>query len=226
MALSGLGGACPASSTVTGESDNLSVGATVRDKAGNETSKTVSGIKIDRTAPSTLVSGWYAGAVQVTLNPVDRLSGVDKTFYSLDGGVGQTYSGSFSHSLGGSQTITFWSVDKAGNVEDKTTPGHTITIKIDNIAPKIEGSRTPAANSFGWNTSTVTVSFASSDAETGGAGCTDAVTLSTEGSGLSMTGTATDNAGNTASAKVENINIDLTAPTLMGAATPNSNAFG
>ena len=74
-ALSGLAGAAPDDATITGEGDDLSASATVADKAGNATTATVGGIKIDRTAPTTTVdttelpeSGWYTGAVDVTLH--------------------------------------------------------------------------------------------------------------------------------------------------------------
>jgi hypothetical protein len=231
-ALSGLDGSAPADSTITGEGNNLSTSTSVSDLAGNSTSKTVSGIKIDRTAPSTLASvpapldsGWYAGDVLVTLTTGADLSGVDKTYYSVDGGAAQEYSAAFSHTPRGSHTITFWSVDKAGNVEDNTAPGHSITLKIDGVPPTITGSRVPLANGFGWNNTDVTVSFNCSDAESGIAGCSDSTTLSNEGAAQQVVGQAQDNAGNTNSATVSDINIDKTAPTLTGAATTNPNAF-
>jgi hypothetical protein len=230
--LSGIDGDCPADSTVTGEGDNLSASASVADLAGNSTDATVPGIQIDRTAPTTsasvpdpLASGWYAGDVQVTLNGLDSLSGVKTTYYSVDGGGAETYSGPFSHGLKGVHTITFWSLDKAGNLEDSSV-GHSITLKIDGIPPTITGSRTPAANGFGWNNSPVTVSFNCSDAESGIAACDPGVLLSNAGAGQSYTGLAQDNAGNTASATVSDINIDLTAPSLAGAVTTIPNAFG
>ena len=54
--LSGLATAAPADSTITGEGDNLSASVSVSDKAGNSTNASVSGIKIDRTAPHTTVN--------------------------------------------------------------------------------------------------------------------------------------------------------------------------
>jgi hypothetical protein len=232
-ALSGLNGASPDDSTITGEGDNLSASASVSDKADNPANATVSGIKIDRTAPSTLVSvpaplesGWYAGDVLVTLATGADLSGVDKTYYSVDGGAAQVYGGPFSHTLKGSHTITFWSVDMAGNVEDKTASGHELTLKIDGVPPTITGSRLPLANGFGWNNVPVTATFSCSDAESGIAGCSDPVVFSNEGAGQSATGLAQDNAGNTASATVTDVNIDLTAPTLTSAAATTPNAFG
>lgn len=231
--LSGVAGDCPADSTIDGEGSNLSASASLKDKAGNATNRTVDGIGIDRTAPTTsadvaepLASGWYADAVKVTLKGLDSLSGVDRTYYSVDGGDPQVYADPFDFGEKGEHTISFWSLDRAGNVEDRAAPGHSITIKIDGIAPSIDGHRTPAANGYGWNDGPVTVSFACSDAESGIAGCSDPVTLAGEGAGQSAQGTAVDNAGNSAAAEVKDVNIDLTAPELGGAPTTDANAAG
>jgi hypothetical protein len=232
-ALSGLDGDAPADSKVDGEGSNLSATESVKDKAGNVTTRTVDGISIDRTAPTTtadvaepLESGWYAGAVKVTLKGLDSLSGIDRTYYSVDGGAAQDYSAPFDFGAKGEHTIAFWSVDKAGNVEDASDASHAITIKIDGIAPTIVGSRTPVANGFGWNNTPVTVTFDCKDDESGIGGCTDPVMLSNEGAGQSAQGTAVDNAGNSAGAEVDDINVDLTAPTLSGAPTTDANAAG
>ncbi len=145
-ALSGLDGDEPADSTVNDEGENLSASASVKDKAGNARALTVDGIKIDRAAPTTtvdvakpLASGWYAAAVNVTLTGVDGLSGVDDTLYSVDGGDAQLYEGAFDFDQKGMHTITFWSVDKAGNEEKADDVGHSITLRIDGIAPSIVG---------------------------------------------------------------------------------------
>jgi hypothetical protein len=235
-ALSGVHGACPANSTINGEGDDLVASESISDEAGNTKSADSSPkVKIDRTAPSTsssvpspLDSGWYGGAVKVTLSANDSLSGVDKTYYSVDGGIAQVYAGAFDHAEKGTHTIRFWSVDKAGNVEDNTAAGHVITLKIDDIKPTITGSRTPDANGFGWNNGPVDVSFDCADAESGIAGCLGGTTLSAEttASGETVTGNAADNAGNTNEATVGPIKIDLTKPTLTGAPTTTDNANG
>ena len=228
-ALSGIDGICPADSVVTGEGSNLSASASVADRAGNDTNTTVSGIKIDRTAPSTtasvpdpLASGWYAGSVPVTLYAVDTLSHVDATYYSVDGGAPETYSGPFSFNEPGVHEITFWSIDNADNLEDSSADGHTITLQIDNLAPSISGSRYPAPNAAGWNNGPVTVSFLCDDAESGIATCPDPTTVSTEGIGQSVTGTAIDNAGNSNSDTVSGIKIDLTAPVTTATLSPSA----
>ncbi len=231
--LSGLAEGCPATSTITGEGDDLSASASVSDNAGNATSRTVAGIKIDRTAPSTsadvptpLDSGWYAGPVEVTLAAVDSLSGVKATYYRVDGGAAQAYDGPFRHSLKGSHTITWWSVDQAGNVEDPTADGHELSLRIDGVPPTITPSRTPAPNAYGWNNTPVLIGFACDDAESGIAGCVGGGLLENQGAGQSVTGSARDNAGNGSAATVDGVNIDLTAPQLAGAATTDPNADG
>jgi len=234
--LSGVAGSCPAVSTITGEGSDLVASRTISDKAGNSKSANSSpAVRIDRTAPSTAVSvpralrsDWYGGPVTVTLTAGDSLSGVDTTYYSVDDGMAREYSGAFDHSLAGTHTITFWSVDKAGNVEDKTADGHSITLKIDDVPPTITGSRTPVANGFGWNNGAVDVSFVCTDAESGIASClgSEIVSAQTTAAGVSVTGNAADNAGNTNKAVVGPIRIDLTKPTLTGTPTTPDNANG
>ncbi len=233
--LSGVHGSCPEDSKLTGEGNDLVASRTISDKAGNTKSADSPKVRIDRTAPSTtasvpdpLPSGWYGGAVKVTLTAADSLSMVDKTYYSVDGGTAAVYSGAFEHSQKGTHTITFWSVDNAGNVEDKTAAGHTITLKIDDIKPTITGSRLPAANDFGWNNGPVDVRFVCTDAESGIAGCLGTKTESgeTTADGVFVIGNAVDIAGNTNEDKVGPIKIDLTKPTLTGAPTTPANAAG
>ena len=223
-ALSGIAaGACPADAVIVGEGDDLGASASVSDRAGNSTNASVGGIMIDRHAPSTsaaspapLASGWYAKPVPVTLTAIDELSGVASTHYAIDGAAAQSYTGPFSVSGGGAHTVTFWSEDKAGNVEDNTAAQNSITFRIDNVKPTITGSRNPAANGFGWNNGPVVVSFKCEDAESGIAGCSAPVELTSEGGGQFATGNAADNAGNTAETTVSGINIDLTPPLLYG----------
>ncbi|MBI5243957.1 MAG: hypothetical protein HY922_09820, partial [Elusimicrobia bacterium] len=50
-------------------------------------------------------------------SPVGITSGVDKTFYSLDGGSPTVYAGAFSIPAEGAHAIGYYSVDKASNTE-------------------------------------------------------------------------------------------------------------
>jgi hypothetical protein len=230
-ALSGLDGPCPADSVVSGEGSNLGASASVSDKAGNTRTAVVSGLKIDSTVPVTtaavsdpLATGWYADKVRVTLTGSDNLSGVVKTWYAVDSGSATEYSGAFDYATPGTHTITFWSQDAAGNLEDATAPGHSVTVKIDGIKPTITGTAAPAPNTKGWNNTDVTVSFSCADAESGIASCPDNTVLDQDGADQYVTGTATDRGGNSDSRTVGPVNVDKTKPNLTGAATTSPNA--
>ena len=108
----------------------------------------------------------------------------------------------------GASTVEFFATDNAGNAETTQSQVH----KIDKTGPTITSAQTPAANAAGWNNTDVTVSFSCEDALSGVESCSAATTLTGEGAGQSVTGTAVDLAGNSASATVGNINIDKTAP--------------
>ena len=80
-----------------------------------------------------------------------------------------------------------------------------------------------AANANGWYNAPVTVTFTCGDALAGVASCNAPVTVSTDGANQSVTGSATDKAGNAATATVSGINIDRIAPTIT--ATPNDGVW-
>jgi hypothetical protein len=101
-----------------------------------------------------------------------------------------------------------------------------ISIKRDATNPTISGSRSPGANSFGWNNEDVSVSFSCGDNLSGVKSCLGDQTVSAEGAGQSATGNVEDNAGNTNSATVSGINIDWANPTISGSASPAANAAG
>ena len=87
-ALSGLAGAVPSNSTITGEGSGLKAAATVSDKAGNTTNANSAPVNIDRTAPITSISGtsnsWSNGDVTVALS-----SGRQPVRRRLDGVLGR-----------------------------------------------------------------------------------------------------------------------------------------
>ncbi|WP_076260308.1 OmpL47-type beta-barrel domain-containing protein [Intrasporangium flavum] len=223
-ALSGLAGSAPANSTITGEGSPLTASASVTDKAGNTTNAQSSpAVRIDRTAPVTTVTAppaWNKSDVTLTLVPNDGASGVDKTFYRLDGGT-QTAGTSIPVTTEGNHTLTFWSTDKAGNTE----ASHTVSFGIDKTSPTIGHTQNPVANSDGWNNTDVTVTFQCSDALSGVASCVGSRTVTTEGQSQAVTGTVTDNAGNTASDPAS-VSIDKTKPIITVDALPAPNSYG
>jgi hypothetical protein len=99
-------------------------------------------------------------------------------------------------------------------VELRSKPDSGLTIEIiglDNDPPTIEATLAPSPNAAGWNNTNVTVGFTCSDTTSGIASCTGPVLVQQEGANQVITGTATDIAGNTASASVT-VNLDKTPP--------------
>ena len=123
------------------------------DNADNqETPDKTCTVKIDTTSPTTAASNldataggsWHKTAVTVTLTPGDGAgaSGVAATYYTIDG-TQHTYSAPFQVSAQGAHTVTYWSLDDAGNTE---TP-QTGYLNIDSKAPKatVKALNVPAA---------------------------------------------------------------------------------
>ncbi|MDP4146875.1 MAG: PxKF domain-containing protein [Bacillota bacterium] len=159
----------------------------------------------DTTAPSVTANtdrdananGWYNNDVTVSFSATDP----EATITSVDGPKTVTTEGK-------DQVISGSATNSAG----LTGTGST-TISIDKTAPTITGTAGQAANAAGWYNHDVTVSFDANDALSGVANSSAPTTLG-EGKDQSVTGTATDKAGNNASATVSGINIDETAPTI------------
>ena len=109
----------------------------------------------------------------------------------------------------GDTTVTCTATDAAGN----ESSGSFIVTVVDTTDPGIEWVSTePAPNAFGWNSSSVTVTWQCTDI-VGVTLATVTQVLENEGAGLSATGTCTDTSGNTASNTQSGINIDTSAPT-------------
>jgi len=68
------------------------------------------------------------------LNATDDMSGVNATYYRLDGGLWMTYTEPFTVKSDGEHVIQYYSVDNAGNVEDVKSG----EFKIDQTPPTIE----------------------------------------------------------------------------------------
>jgi len=103
------------------------------DVAGNVEAVHTYEIVVDTTAPvtsSNLKDQWYTEDVSVVLTATDDLSGVDKTYYSVNGSEFQEGS-EFLLTEEGEHKVAFYSVDKAGNIEAK----QEATLKIDKTAP-------------------------------------------------------------------------------------------
>jgi hypothetical protein len=96
--------------------------------------------------------------------------------------------------------------------DDGTVASGTFTV-LETTPPAISATVSPSPNANGWNSTDATVTFVCVDGDSGISSCSPPVTVSAEGLAMSVTGTAIDNAGNSASLTV-NVSIDRTAPTI------------
>ena len=207
-ALSGIA-TCTAPATLNAEEANQVAAGTAVDKAGNMASTSVT-INIDRTpptisahaAPAANAAGWNNTNVNVTFTCADSLSGVA----SCPPAAVSTE--------GANQNISGTAFDKAGN-----TTTAAVVLNLDKTPPLISANLVPAANSFGWNNSSVTVNFLCSDTLSGVASCASPVMLTQEGAGQAASGNATDVAGNSSTTSAT-VNIDETPPTITASAAP------
>ncbi len=214
------------------------------DSAGNtETATTTSTIKVDTVEPSTSIAispaspdgsnGWRVSATSFTLGGSDAISGVASTFYKIDGGATQTYSGSAVSIPQGSHTVSYWSVDNAGNTESATT---SPAIKVDTVKPSTTLTTAPATpdGSNNWfQRSSVTFTLAATDATSGVANSyytidggaqqtySGTVTVNTQGD-HTVTYWSVDTAGNTEATATTHIKLDNVKPATTLTTSPAS----
>ncbi|HET7694175.1 MAG TPA: PKD domain-containing protein [Vicinamibacterales bacterium] len=200
---------CPPAVTVSTDAVNRAIAGTVADRAGNAASVTQI-VNVDVTAPQLVArvqpaagpGGWHRGDVTVTFECTDAASGV------LDCPQPRTIAAE-----GKEQSVSADVRDKAGN-----TGTASVLVSIDRSKPSIAASIEPAANADGWHNAPVTVTFTCGDALAGIATCPSPITVTADGAGQTISGTAVDNAGNSETAAVT-LNVDLTPPSIAGTAT-------
>jgi parallel beta-helix repeat protein len=110
-------------------------------------------------------NGWYVSNVNVILSATDVGSGVESTWYKLDGSSWQEYTGGFVVSANGLHTLLYNSTDKMGNIETTKSVG----LKIDKTLPVTLSILNPSApnGNNGWYVSAVTVTLSASDPYSG-----------------------------------------------------------
>ena len=137
------------------------------DVAGNVSGVGTALVKIDLSAPLTQATGsgtagtngWYRSSVLVSLAAADNLSGVQTTFYKVDGGTTKTYTTAFSVSGNGSHTVNFWSVAKATNTETMSS----LVVNIDSNQPGVTCNVSPSTAAKSSNPVTITVTGHATD---------------------------------------------------------------
>ncbi|MFL5801444.1 MAG: OmpL47-type beta-barrel domain-containing protein, partial [Roseiflexaceae bacterium] len=238
-----LSGAQTGGATMAGSFAAVSVSAegittvayAATDRAENQETASHVTVRIDTSAPTTIVAaspaanaaGWNNTDVLVSLSAQDSQggSGVQQISYAVSGaqtsaGVVAGGSGSVLLSTPGVSTITAFATDNAGNAG----PVQTRTVRIDKIPPTVYALLAPLPDAQGHNTTPVTVSlhgvdsggagvkelhYTVSGAQTGDslvAGGHAAVTISAVGT-TTIRAVATDNAGNTGPASMTTVMI-------------------
>jgi hypothetical protein len=200
-----VAGSSTVSRTVTTEGASQPVSATCTDLAGNTTSASTT-VSIDKTPPVLTggptapapASGWYRGAIAVTFQCTDALSGV---------GIGNP---------SGNTNITGDTPGTNVNGQCRDQAGNTATlavgpIRIDSIAPVPQLIGTAGLNANGWANGPVVVTWACSDNGSGAVAPTIVHTVSTNGTDQV---TCTDVAGNSANATSPQIRIDTVPPNI------------
>jgi hypothetical protein len=195
----------PSPTTISAEGANQVVTSGLSCDPGGNCASGHYTVSIDRTAPviTTTMSpiangdGWNNTDVTVTFTCTDALSGIATCPVPV-----------VVNADGAARTVTGTALDKAGN-----TASTTVVVNLDKIPPGILATVSPTVNGDGWNNTDVTVTFTCTDALSGIATCPVPVVVNADGAARTVTGTALDKAGNTASTTVV-VNLDKTAPVL------------
>lgn len=207
---------CSPPATVSNETASELVSGTCADTAGNTSSASSVTVKLDKTPPAVTpgdvtFSSWRASPLPQDFTSDDTLSGLAST---SDAAFTLTASGE-SANADSRRTDSRTVVDVAGN-----TTTRSVSALIDLTDPTISNSVSTATGSAGWHVTAPTVTFTCNDAPSGVASClaageTGNTKTLAEGADQSVTGTATDKAGRTASSTASDIDVDLTAPAIL-----------
>jgi hypothetical protein len=214
---------------VTGETSGTDKVGTCTDKAGNTSSQTTVTVKIDLTKPVITghrnplpnANGWNNTDVVVTFTCAD--TGSVQSGIATDTVAGATVS---AEGAGQSVTNTGSCIDNAGNTADAATVSN---INIDKTAPSISVAldRAPAASGwFNISTGSPTANFTCSDTLSGLDGpCPSSVGPFADGADQTVSGNVSDKAGNSASASLNNIDVDTTIPGISIVAPANGGSY-
>jgi FKBP-type peptidyl-prolyl cis-trans isomerase 2 len=211
---------------VTGDGQHTVSYYSVNQAGRTETVET-SSFQIDTTAPHTTSStsgtrgnnGWFK-SLNLTLTATDATSGVASTYYTVNGGSPVLYTGPAALP-DGNLSITYYSVDVAGNQET----AHTLSAKVDSTAPVTMPNITGTSGLNGYYISSVKLTLSAADNASGiaatyyklGSATTytlyrgTAINFTTQGTHL-ISYYSVDVAGNKEAVKTTTIKIDSVAP--------------
>jgi large repetitive protein len=185
------------------------------DNAGNIEETQTQTVKIDSEAPVTtsiIKEGWVSGGFEVTLKAADQLSGIDKTYYSINGSE-FTEGSTVDLPKDGIYEVSYYSTDVVGNKEAIKTE----EVKVDNQDPVTSSNIEDK-----WYQDKVEVKLTATDILSGVAATYfsindsaftkgDSLTIDEKGS-YKISYYSVDNAGNEEEVKTETVDMDSEAP--------------
>lgn len=186
-------GNSPGTATITATSGTIS-GSTTLTVA---TSDTTPPVIVPTVTPASNAAGWNNSNVTVSWSVTDPESGISSSSGCTSTSLVTETSGT---------VLTCVATNGAG-----LSNSAFVTIKIDKTPPTISVVSSPLPNSAGWNNTNLTVSYTCTDSLSGISSCSGPATVTTEGSGQVIAGSAMDIAGNSQVASVT-LNIDKTPP--------------
>ena len=221
-------GTCPADHVFSASGVTASTSGTATDNAGNSADASFGPIQIDNTNPTITASATKADASPYTAGTwTNQTVTVHYTCGDVGGsGVGTCPGDQVFSASGVTASTSGAATDNAGNGASASFG----PIQIDKTNPTITASATKAdATSYTagtWTNQTVTVHYTCGDGGSGIATCPADQVLSATGVTASVSGTATDNVGNSASASFGPVWIDKTPPAITSSRMPAANAAG
>ena len=123
------------------DGENYLIKITAEDRAGNTAAdESNAPFTVDNMPPITNIifdgeknGEWFVSNVTVSFSAMDTASGVNITRYRMDNGTWQHYTDPFVISTDGEHTISYYSIDNAGNEENE----HTASLHINKNAPTL-----------------------------------------------------------------------------------------
>lgn len=202
---------CPLLSYGGPDTAGVSLAGSCRDRAGNSSSRTFE-IKYDATRPAVSGgqaargpdgNGWYNHPVGVAFNGTDQTSGVSSCTSTNFGGPDS-----------GTASVPGTCTDRAGN----TSSPLAFPLKYDGTPPAVssgQAARGPDAN--GWYNRPVSISFNGTDQTSGVAACSTKSYDGPDSATGSVSGSCSDQAGNSSGQLDFALKYDGTGPVVTGA---------
>jgi hypothetical protein len=144
-------------------------------------------------------AGWYIGNVVVNWSVTDT-----GPFTTVGCAPSTTYSSDTTGTVSKCEATS----------QDMSTTSKSVVIHLDKTPPSVVANADRSADAGGFYNHPLTATWTGSDPTSGIAACTSTPYAGPDGSGIALSGSCTDKAGNTSASVPFVFNYDATAPTL------------